>query len=175
MAWNDIESYGVWQWTYFITRIISAKTLWLFSTTLFKWIIEYQWEKPEEEQSDLDILMTDSAVVAMIVNFWFCMIYVSSIYIPIPLNENSCLWVGYVSYFLILLILSSLAITIYIKMVMVFQPEDVENVNIKKLYQKALLWKAIIMALTGFVDWLINFPQLSPIMAVLTKDYKTQA
>ena len=111
----------------------------------------------------------------MIVNFWFCMIYVSSIYIPIPLNENSCLWVGYVSYFLILLILSSLAITIYIKMVMVFQPEDVENINIKKLYQKALLWKAIIMALTGFADWLINFPQLSPIMAVLTKDYKTQA
>ena len=54
-----------------------------------------------------------------------------------PLDESKCLWVGYVSYFLALLNFSTLAVSIYIKMVMVFQPEDIENIDTKKMYQKA--------------------------------------
>ena len=54
-----------------------------------------------------------------------------------PLDESNCLWVGYVSYFLALLNFSTLAVSIYIKMVMVFQPEDIENIDTKKMYQKA--------------------------------------
>jgi hypothetical protein len=53
------------------------------------------------------------------------------------LDESNCLWVGYVSYFLVLLNFSTLAVSIYIKMVMVFQPEDLENIDTKKMYQKA--------------------------------------
>ena len=53
------------------------------------------------------------------------------------LDESNCLWVGYVSYFLVLLNFSTLAVSIYIKMVMVFQPEDIENIDTKKMYQKA--------------------------------------
>ena len=54
-----------------------------------------------------------------------------------PLDESNCLWVGYISYFLVLLNFSTLAVSIYIKMVMVFQPEDIENIDTKKMYQKA--------------------------------------
>ena len=88
MSWNEIESYEAWQWTYFILRIISATSLWVFSTLLLKLIVEYQKEKPKNEKSDFDIFYIDSAWVAMVTNFWFCMVYVSSIYIPIPLSRH---------------------------------------------------------------------------------------
>ena len=47
--------------------------------------------------------------------------------------------------------------------------------EVTELAQKVILWKAIIIAMTGLGDQISPLPQISPLMAILTKDMNTQA
>ena len=60
MSWTNIETYGFWQWLYFIGRIITMKTIWAVSSCIFLLIIKYQSEKPKEEKSDFDYFFRNS-------------------------------------------------------------------------------------------------------------------
>ena len=174
MTWTNIENYELWQWFYLIGRIITTKTMLAISTLLFLSIIKYQTDKPPEEKNAFDNLFRDNVIVAFLVNIWFCMVYIIGIYTPIPLKEENCLWVGYISYGMFLLPLSSMLVTIYIKMVMVFQPEDMEGSNIQIMSIKAFVWKMVALAFATMLDWKFHFPQSVPILGVLTKKKNTQ-
>ena len=169
MNWTNIDTYGFWQWLYFIVRIITMKTIWVVSSCLFLYIIKYQSEKPNEEKSNFDYFFRNFVIVSFLVNFWFCMLYVISIYIPISLDEDNCLWVGYICHCFFLLPMASSAVTVYFKIVMVFQPQDIEGCNMKILSNKALLWKFMILILAAALDWSFGITLSSPHLAILAK------
>ena len=103
------------------------KTMWVISSCLFLLIIKYQSKKPQEEKSDFDFLFRNFISVGFLSHSWFCMVYVIAIYTPIPLKEENCLWIGWISHCFFLLPLASGTVTIYYKMVMVFHPQDIGN------------------------------------------------
>ena len=151
------------------------KTIWVISSCLLLVIIKYQSEKPQEEKSNIDALFRDNVIVAFLVHFWFCMVYTIAIYIPIPLKEENCIWIGYLSHYLFLLPLASFLVTTYIEMVMVFQPKDMEGCNIKAMSIKAFLWKFVIATIAILLDWTISSPRQSPLLIILTKKTNVQA
>ena len=169
MNWTNIETYGFWQWLYFIGRIITMKAIWIVSSCLLLFIIKYQSEKPKHEKSSFDYFFTNHVIVAFFVHFWFCMLYVISIYIPIPLKEENCLWIDYISHCFFLLPMASSAVTIYFKMVMVFQPQDIDGCNMKTLSNKAFLWKLVILSLAAALDWLYGITLSSPMLEIFMK------
>lgn len=150
------------------------KTIWVISSYIFLLIIKYQNEKPKEENSDFDHFLKNWSIVVFFANFWFCMVYVISIYIPIPLKEENCFWIEYISHCFFLLLLVSCAVTIYFKMVMVFQPKDIDGCNMKILSNKAFLWKLVVLTLAYSLDWSYGIPQSSPLLAILTKKTNVQ-
>ena len=175
MTWTNIEAFDFWQWLYFIGRIATMKTMWVIASCLLLLIIKYQSEKPQEEKSEFDILFRDSVIVAFLVHFWFCMVYTIALYIPIPLKEENCLWIGYLSHFMFLLPIASWGVTMYIKMVMVFRPNYMEGYNMKSVSIKAFWWKFVISTIAILLDWTMSLPLQSPLMIILTKKTNVQA
>ena len=151
------------------------KTIWAISSCLFLLIIKYQSEKPKEEKSDFDYWFRNFVQLAFFVHFWFCMVYMFAIYIPIPLKEEYCIWIVYVSHCIFLLNFTSATVTIYIKMVMIFQPQDLEGSSKMTLSNKVFLWKLVILILALILDWTYTISQTSPILGILTKKTNVQA
>ena len=93
-----------------------------------------------------------------------------SVFTPDKISSlhNFFYWVSYFSVFLSNFTIVSLLVTLYVKYVFIFQPEMTENIVIKRLRWKCLMWKILLTILVMLLN--IAVPSTDPaIFQYLTK------
>ena len=139
------------------------------SLSLGAWLIKYQDDKPPEEKSDFDTLFSDTVKTAMLLNIHHCLVAMIAIFDP-SLNPLLSTYVAYIGYFIGIYYMSCMNVAIYVYYVFVFQPNQVENLNVVTFRRKSLVAKIVIFVLTVAVDTVFPTPKILSTYIALSPD-----
>ena len=142
----------------------------VISLSLGAWLIRYQDEKPRDEKSDFDILFCDAVKVGMLINIHHCVVVVIYVFCP-PFDPSMSVYFAYSGYFIGVYFMSCVNVAAYIKYVFVFQPDDVENLNVLRFRRKTFASESIVFFLTVMLDTLIPTPKILSVFETLSPNH----
>ena len=119
-------------------------------------IIDYQDEKPKNEKSSFDVLTKDFLRSKLCLLYFWTLIQLISLFTPPHITglQNFFYLLTYLGVFLGNFDNCVTLVTLYVKYVFTFQPDDVENLQIKRLRTKTLVWKILLGIMTILLNGL---------------------
>ena len=136
--WNDTEEVVVC--IFFGAISISIHLYVLFLTSA---IFDFQDEKPKEEKNPFDVLIKDLMRTMFWVAYIIGIIQFISFFTP-PLNNDIVYWLSYFMIFSNHFTLASILVTVYIQNVFIFQPDDIEGIEVTTLQHKSVVSKLVL-------------------------------
>ena len=112
--------------------------------------VGYQDEKPQNEKSSFDVLTKDFLRSKLILLYFWTLVQFLSLFTPSYITglQNFFYLLTYFGVFFGNFDNCVTLVTLYVKYVFTFQPDDVENLQIKKLRTKTFVWKSLLTIIT---------------------------
>ena len=119
-------------------------------------IIDYQDEKPQIEKSSFDVLTKDFLRSKLCLLYFWTLVQLISLFTPPHITglQNFFYLLTYLGVFLGNFDNCVTLVTLYVKYVFTFQPDDVENLQIKRLRTKTMVWKILLGIMTILLNGL---------------------
>ena len=136
--WNDTEDVVVHIFLVAISFPIHLYVLFLTSA-----IFDFQDEKPKDQKSPFDVLIKDLIRTLFWVAYILGHIQFISFFTP-PLNNEIVYWLSYFMIFSNHFTLASILVTVYIQNVFIFQPDDIEGIEVTTLQHKSVVSKLLL-------------------------------
>ena len=121
-------------------------------------IIDYQDEKPQNEKSSFDVLTKDFLRSKLCLLYFWTYVQLISLFTPPHITglQNFFYLLTYLGVFLGNFDNCVTLVTLYVKYVFTFQPDDVENLQIKKLRTKTFIWKILLSIIAILLNVMVQ-------------------
>ena len=163
--WNSTEEGSI----HFLYGVISI-FIHGYALVLCLAIFDYQDEKPKEEKNLFDVLIKDQMSIAIFIAYAIGITQIISLFTP-PLTCNIIYWVSYCGIFLGHFYCASMLVTVYIKHVFIFQPDDIIDIKESDLKWKSRVSKLILTLICMLISYALPNGELQPpVFQWLTKD-----
>ena len=125
---------------------------------LINYPVDYQDEKPQNEKSSFDVLTKDFLRSKLCLLYFWTLVQLISLFTPPHITglQNYFYLLTYLGVFLGNFDNCVTLVTLYVKYVFTFQPDDVENLQIKKLRTKTMVWKILLTIITILLNVLVQ-------------------
>ena len=124
-------------------------------------------EKPNEEKSLFDQQIKDLYTSQFYFLYYSGLVHFISIFSP-PLSLDVAYWISFVGIFLLYFNTVSALVSLYIEYVLIFQPDDMKNIEPRTLRWKSLICKVFLSIILFMMDVCFPFQELV-ILQLLTE------
>ena len=165
--WNDTEEVVVHIFLVAISFPMHLYVLFLTSA-----IFDFQDEKPKDQKTPFDVLIKDLIRTLFWLAYTLGLIQFISFFTP-PLNNDIVYWFSYFMVFINHFTLASILVTVYIRNVFTFQPDDIEGIKVTTLRHKCMVSKLILTFVSMVLSILVPIETDPIIFQWLDKDRTT--
>ena len=162
--WNNTEEVVV----YTILGALSF-SIHLYGLFLTSAIFDFQDEKPKDQKTPFDVLIKDLIRTLFWLAYTLGLIQFISFFTP-PLNNDIVYWFSYFMIFINHFTLASILVTVYIRNVFTFQPDDIEGIKVTTLRHKCMVSKLLLTFVSMVLSILVPIETDPIVFQWLDKD-----